>query len=351
MILLFIWAIGKIKLLIRMYKKITILLILLLVISISGCDEEEIETKTLQQFTSPLYLTVIIHTEEDTSKCSIPKAQIPDYDGNEELLLHFTMVMREFAEMVASHNAKINFGTDWTFANGIEAYDPTFFTDIEALGHEVDAHAHASCVLYHELRQDIIDAGASPTAVASGVNEAKIYEEMDYFDQYYPEYEILWGVAAPGHGAGEEISTWVWRPSKDNWLEHDPNGKYIHIGHGEQIASVDLIQDTIDNRKPNYINTYAVFTNPREFLAAKGTSGIPDQWTTNLEDPNYWENKLQWWDEFLTELDEINNLQYASLTEIADIFVEAEDNLDFNFGEHPRSDLSMTTRKKMLENS
>lgn len=324
-----------------MNKIIIILLLFILIMSISGCTEK------LEPFTSPLLLTIIIHTEEDTQDCVIPKQNIPDYDGNEELLLHFTMVMREFAEMAASHDAKINFGTDWTFAKGVELYDPSFFPDIEFIGHKVDAHAHGSCVLYHELKQDITDAGGSPTVVASGMSENEIYEQMDYFDKHYPEFQILWGVAFPGHGAGEDISGWVWRPSRDNWLEHDYNGKYIYIGHGEQMNSVDSIQTAIDNRKQNYINTYAVFTNPREFKALKGTEGIPDEWTVNKASPDYWENRLQWWDEFLTELDNMESLQYASLTEIADIFIETENNLDFDFEENPRSDLSMTQRKKM----
>jgi hypothetical protein len=301
---------------------------------------QEYEQDELEQFTSPLYLTIIIHTEEDISKCKNPKARIPDYDGNEELTLHFTNAMREFAEMVASHNAKINFGTDWTYSNAIELYDPTFYTDLEAMGHEIDAHAHESCILYHEVREDIVDAGGTPTKVASGMTEGDIYDQMEYFDKYYPEFELLWGVALAEHTAGEETSGWVWRPSRDNWLEHDPEGKYIHIGHGEYANSIEYIQNSVDNIKPNYINTYAVFTNPREFLAAPGTPGIPDEWTAETDSYDYWEKRIEWWDQFLTELDDMEDVEYASLTDIANTFLENEDNLDFDYDteNHPRSD-------------
>ena len=165
-------------------------------------------------------------------------------------------------------------------------------------------------------------------------------EEMEYFDQYYPEFELLWGVAIADHTAGEETSGWVWRPARDNWLEHDPKGKYIHIGHGEYVNSIEHVQSAIDNRKPNYINTYAVFTNPREFLAAPGTDGIPDEWTAKTDSYDYWEKRIEWWDEFLTELDDMENLEYASLTEVANTFLENEDNLDFDYdtANHPRSD-------------
>ncbi|MFH1785397.1 MAG: hypothetical protein ABH842_03130 [Candidatus Micrarchaeota archaeon] len=356
-----------------MHKKIIVPLILLLVIFMAGCSESKPKTvcgdgvcenseigkctqdceeinieKNLTPFTSPLYFTVVIHTEEDTGHCTSPKPQIPDYDGDEEVLLHFTMVMREFARMVASHNATINFGTDWTFAKGVELYDPSFFTDLQTMGHEIDAHGHQSCILYHELRQYILATNTSPTTVASGLEENNVYTQMSYFDNYYPEFQIFWGVAIAGHEQGEETSGWVWRPSRDNWLENDPDGKYIYIGHGNQINNITYIQTAIDNRVPNYINTYAVFTNPREFKASKETSGIPDEWTAKPEDPDYWENRLLWWDEFLTEIDKMKGVEYASLTEIADIFIQNEDNLDFNFStsDHPRSDIPMPQKQK-----
>ena len=323
-----------------MKKKIIISAISGALVLTAGFSALLLKPEPLEPFTSPLYLTIVIHNEEDIGNCTNPKPQIPDYDGNEELTLHFTMAMREFGEMAASHNAVINFGTDWTFSEAVELYDPTFYEDLEAMGHEIDAHAHESCILYHEVREEIIEAGGNPTNVASGMTEDKIYDQMTYFDKYYPEFGILWGVADAGHDAGEEISGWVWRPSRDNWLVHDPDGDYIHIGHGEYLNSVDYIKEAIDERKENTINTYAVFTKPREYLALPGTEGIPEEWTANMGSDDYWENRIQWWDEFLTELDQLENLEYASLTEIADIFIENEDNLGFNFDteNHPRTD-------------
>ena len=296
-----------------------------------------------------LFFTIIIHNEEDVGSCRTPKAQIPDYDGSEAITLHFTSVLREFGEMVASHGARINYGTDWTFSQAVEKYDPTFYTDFEAMGHEIDAHAHESCNdhLYHDVRQDIINAGGSATSVASGMTENDIQDQMTYFDRYYPEFKILWGVAIADHTAGEEMSGWVWRPSRDNWLEHNPSGRYIHIGHGEYLNNLDYIEDAIDNRYDDRINTYAVFTKPREWLAETGTPGIPEQWTTTKKDDSYWENRLEWWDEFLSEIDKMREVEYATLTEIADIFETYEDQLDFDFDvdNHPRSETGGALRQ------
>ncbi len=297
--------------------------------------------KPAKPFTSPLYLTIVIHNEEDTSKCALPKPQIPDYDGNETVLQHFTMAMREFGEMAASHGAKINFGTDWTFSEGVELYDPTFYADMETMGHEIDAHAHESCILYEEVKEGIVDAGGTPTQVASGMSEGEIYDQMNYFDNFGDTFKVLWGVALAGHGAGEEMSSWVWRPSRTNWLEHDPEGEYIHIGHGEFVNNIDTIKEAAENRLPNVINTYAVFTKPREYLAAPATEGIPEEWTAKPESGDYWENRIEWWDAFLAEIDALENVEYASLTEIADIFIANEDRLEFNFDaeSHPRSEI------------
>ncbi|MBU0531724.1 MAG: hypothetical protein ABIG32_02665 [Candidatus Uhrbacteria bacterium] len=306
------------------------------------------EESALEPFTSPLYVSLVMHAEEDLQGGVSPKVLVPDYDGDEALMLHFTTVLREFAQMCAGHGVKINFGSDWTFSDGVANFDPMFYTDLEAMGHEIDAHAHESYVMYHEVRGKIVTAGGNPTAVASGATEGNIYDRMSYFDSYWPEFQYIWGVALAGHGSGEDLSGWVWRPDTDDWLVHDSEGRYIYIGHGEQMNSVELIEEAVAGRYENRINTYALFTNPREFLALKGTEGIPDEWTAKPEDADYWENRIEWWDEFLSDLELVDEIEFASLTEIAEIFEANESNLDFEFtaDDHPRSELPMTVRRK-----
>lgn len=145
----------------------------------------------------PLYLTIVIHNEEDTHGGGAPKANIPDYDGDEALMHHFAKAMRAFGRMAADHGARINFGSDWTFSLGAALYEPAFYADLEALGHEIDAHAHESSVLHHEVRETIDLAGGHPTHVASGMNKEEIRSELAHFDGLYPEFGILWGVSLP----------------------------------------------------------------------------------------------------------------------------------------------------------
>jgi len=309
------------------------------------------DTRSESRSLPPLYLTIVVHNEEDMQEGTQPKEHIPDYDGDEALMFHFSKSMRAFAEMASQHGAKINFGSDWTFSKGVEKFDPAFYLDLEGMGHEIDAHAHESFILYHEVRQFISDAGGHPTHVASGMNERSIQQQLAYFDPYYPEFQILWGVSLPGHTAGECIASWIWRPSRTDWTVHDPEGRYIYIGHGELMNSLDLIQEAIDNRNPNRMNTYAVFATPRDFKARRGTQGIDPNWMTDPESHDYWENRLQWWDDFLTKIDrwvEEGKIEYASLTTIAQIFSSVESRLVFDFEDCTRSEESMTDRTRAV---
>jgi hypothetical protein len=295
----------------------------------------------------PLYVTIVIHNEEDVSRGIVPKASIPDYDGEEALMHHFAMAMRAFARMAADHGARINFGSDWTFSRGVARYEPSFYTDLEAMGHEVDAHAHQSSVPYHDVRAEIVLAGGTPTHVASGLNEEEIQDQLAGLDAVYPEFQILWGVSLPGHGAGECIAPWAWRPSHDDWTVHDPDGPYLYIGPGELVNSIVAVRRAVDGRHADRVNTIAVFVSPREFLAATGAAGIASQWTAPIDSIHYWENRIEWWDRLLGQIDLLVRagvVQYASLTGIAEVFLDREAELHFDGGEIPRSDASMHAR-------
>ena len=295
----------------------------------------------------PLYLTLIIHTEEDTSRGVVPKLTIPDYDGDEMLMHHFAGVLRAFARMATSHGAVIDFGSDWTFSRGVARYEPDFYRDIEAMGHEVDAHAHESSIPYHEVREEVVAAGGHPTHVASGLNEEEIQDRLSYFDAHGTEFRILWGVSLPGHGVGECTAPFVWRPSRDNWTMHDPDGSYVYIGHGELVNSIEAIRQAVADRRPDRVNTIAVFTTPREFKAALGAEGIEEAWTVSRDSADYWEDRIAWWDSFLTEIAPLVDagvVRYASLSEIAALFEQVEASLTFDWPDIPRSLLSLRQR-------
>lgn len=289
----------------------------------------------------PLYVSIVVHAEEDTRGGTRAKDQVPDYDGSAATLTHFTAAMRAFAETCAAHGAHLNFGTDWTFADGVAAHDPSFFADLEQGGHEIDAHAHETAVSYHELRGRIEAAGGHPTAVASGMREDRLEETLRGFEQHPGEFRVLWGIAHPGHARDEVISGWVWRPSRSDWLTHDPDGAYVCVGHGELINSADAVRRAAEARRDDRIESYALFASPRDFKASPGARGIDRRWTEKPGRPGHWESRVAWWDDLLDELDVLvaeGAVQYATLTEIAAIYEAAEPALAFPTAEeHPRS--------------
>lgn len=215
------------------------------------------------------------------------------------------------------------------------------------MGHEIDAHAHESLVLYHEVREAITMAGGQPTNVASGLNEEEIQDRLTYFDTYSPEFRILWGVSLPGHGADECTASWVWRPSRDEWTQHDPDGAYIYIGHGELVNSIQAIRQAVVHRSPDRVNAIAIFTTPREFKAALGAEGIDETWTVSADSVDYWENRIAWWDRFLAQISPLVDagvVEYATLNEIAAVFEEREADLAFDWEDVPRSALGLRQR-------
>jgi len=42
----------------------------------------------------PLHLTIVVHNEEDMSRGTVPKRNIPNYDGNESIMNHFARGVR-----------------------------------------------------------------------------------------------------------------------------------------------------------------------------------------------------------------------------------------------------------------
>lgn len=280
----------------------------------------------------PLYISFIIHNEEDT-RYGRPVNTEPDYDGNKHILKHFSMAMRELGKLTAKYGIKLDFGPDWTFIDGIKKYDPSFFQDMVNMGHRIEPHGHETMVLYGEIISRLEQFKIPVDPIASGFDESKIQEKMRYFDTLYPKISVLWGAAVPGHKGGEEQTGYVWRPSRDNWLLHDPNGKYIYIGHGTQWATVEGIKTAISQKDPGKINTYSLVGITRTFKADPGTSGIPEQWTAPRGDPENWYTRLQLYKQLFQQLDKLvksGQIQYRCLMDVKEIFEKYESKLDMS---------------------
>jgi|GEM_PF-1408154 len=120
--------------------------------------------------TSKLYLTYVVHNEEDDANCVAASAPEPDYNGNKNLYLVYSKTILELAKLLDEFGLKLSFQPDWTFVEGAKKYQPDFFRRLLAVGNvEVLPHAHATCVSYPELYRRLEELGAKPQKIVGGV--------------------------------------------------------------------------------------------------------------------------------------------------------------------------------------
>ena len=267
-----------------------------------------------------LYLCAIIQNEED-SVGDKPTGRA-DFDHQEQVLRFATGQYRAVGKLFHKYGAKINLQADWTFADGVKKFDPAFFADWEAMGHEVDTHAYDSHVPYADVKERLKAAGAHPTRCAGGTTEMRIPRVLPRFESTYPEFEVLWGAGSLGHVQPEENTRYVWRPARmGNWFSHDPKGKTIYVGGNCNPIRLDAVRQAAEKARPDRVNVYSIFLG-------------------SFEAPNLAECRgAAAFEEFLKgvqELAQTCDLKWKSLTEIGEIFKAREAEASLNFGDiHP----------------
>lgn len=259
-----------------------------------------------------------------------------DYQ-DEAQFRHFSKAMRELAKVFQKHNAKIDFQTDWTFVEGVKKWDPTFFSDLEAMGHEMDAHAHETQVKYPELWDRIKEAGGHPSAVVGGFGPDSSGRWSIRFNELYDTFKILWGGATFQHKEDVEQPGYAYRPKASNWLEHDPNQRLVYIGGNlgsgptsspYKDSGRGLVSEALANVDENKLNTYSLLDITDFFLADPGTAGIPQRFTAPYGDPKNWKTRIETWDKWLSEvadpLAKDGRLEWKTLTQIYYLYLDFE---------------------------
>jgi len=282
-----------------------------------------------------LYLSVVIHNEEDFN--GIGPTRSLDYDGDESALKHTIEKYRMVGKIFQEHGAKINLQSDWTFCDGVKKFDPAFFKEWEAMGHENDPHAHATHIPYTEVYYRLKSAGANASGllggtleevgdIYKGIQKKNIQEELKFFEAFYPVFYALWGVATYGHRLPEERTGYLWRPSKTgSWFKHDPRGKIIYIGGNCRRTDITEIKEAYKLRKPNKVNVYTMIIH-NLLPGYPGTSA--ESYKIDDQDFNHFR-------QFLQEIDELKKtmkMEWKSLGELVEIFKAREKagTLDFS---------------------
>jgi len=305
--------------------------VLFAALHVVGCQPES--GGTIDEET--LYLSFVIHNEEDFNGTGPTRSL--DYDGNESALKHTTEKYRKAGAVFQEFGAKINLQSDWTFSDGVRKFDPTFFQEWEAMGHENDPHAHATHIPYTEVYYRLKRAGANASGILGGtleqvtgdahhIQKDNIQEEIAFFETFYPIFYAVWGVASFGHQTPEERTGYLWRPSKTgSWFEHDPEGKIVYIGGNGRRMDISEVKEAYDLRKPNKVNVYSM-------IIHNLLPGFP----RNAEEPVTIEDKdFEHFYVFLREVEELKataKIEWKSLGESVNLFYEREKagTLDFS---------------------
>jgi hypothetical protein len=303
----------------------------------------------------PLYVSLVIHAEEnymlDEFGVAVNDPNRLDFLA-EAQFRHTAKAMRDLARVFQRHGAKINFQPDWTFVEGVTLWDPSFFVEFEAMGHQVDAHAHELLVSYPDLWLMIKNADGNPSPVVGGYLLDDAGGWSDRFNGLYDTFKILWGGGTIEHFADPYTKGYVYRPSAANWLDHDPEQKLVSIAIGNRIPDSETMDDAGRNSldyaltlvNAEAVNTFTFFEVADSFLADAGAPDIPVNFTAAYGQPTNWLTRIEEWDRWLSVTADpyvqAGKMEWKSLTEMNDLFNALEQQKPGWWVEAKRIDLS-----------
>ena len=230
--------------------------------------------------------------------------------------------MFRYAKMLTSVGAKLSFQPDWTFTEGVDTYERSYFRDLLDLGNvEVVPHAHESLVAYDELflRLDALDA--APAMILGGITFEAYQQKQAWFDAN-PGWSF-WGApsATLGHVDEASMPPFAYRiaaPSEvsavSDLLWHRA-GSQIVVTPGLPANPAQMMAAKPAGR---FVTPAYYFRATREFLADPSNTSVPELWRkrTDGTSPAYGEN--------LTSQELIDQTRTLIETEILPLVQEGE---------------------------
>ncbi|MBF0464611.1 MAG: hypothetical protein HQK88_02815 [Nitrospirae bacterium] len=222
---------------------------------------------------TPVYVNIVVHNEE-------PDDSHPDYLNNPQYYLDNRALLREFALMVKSSGAVMNFQADWNYLLAVLNYDVGDVVSdtngknivrwmVEDLGFEVDPHTHEISYNYADVAYLITLLGVTPSRNVGGFlyypPEAQTWEKFSFgiYGQQFPSYfwqaDNLWGAATYDHSTLDDKSFGAWKPTNGfGFYDHDPSQRLLYIGGG--CGSVYGIEDLIIAKDNGGLNPMGFYT-------------------------------------------------------------------------------------------
>ena len=271
--------------------------ILLSCVSVSGHAQTE----------PVLYIVSMMHAED-----SVPfhELQVP-FRNTSAALMQLDLLFNE-------HNAKIDFGPDWSFIRGVLRWDPTLLQDHQNLGQGIQTHAHETAPGYDlkNVNQLLSDAGLSQNVVANGgftnPNTPLGENWVGYIDSIKdeegePVFTSIIGYKNPMTQVPDGTG-FVFRPSKTgDWRVHDQNGALIYIGSntdevaGGGVLDFAALRPWVDDRlarlDPNKINTLYWHDSLHKYTDPTAAALRIERWERELIeyfDPLVVNGKVEW---------------------------------------------------------
>ncbi|MBF0518379.1 MAG: hypothetical protein HQK92_01495 [Nitrospirae bacterium] len=258
---------------------------------------------------TPVYVNIVVHNEE-------PDDTHPDYFNNPQYYFDDRANLREFALMVKSNGAVMNFQADWNYLLAVAYYDVGDVVSdtngknivkwmVDDLGFEVDPHTHETLYNYADVAYLITLLGVTPSKNVGGFlyypPESGSWEKFTFgiyglqFPSYFWQPDNLWGAATYDHSTLDDTSFGAWKPTNGyGFYDHDPSQRLLYIGGGcgsmYGIADLVIAKDN-GGLNPSGFYTASVFI-PQTMLDPQFITTVSDYIFTIV--PYVIADKVQW---------------------------------------------------------
>ena len=265
-----------------------------------------------------LYVVSMMHAEE-----AIP------FHENQRIYQSFATSLEAQRALFDRHGARIDFGPDWTFIEGVKAWDPDQLTDHIAAGHGLHTHAHERKRDLADVSDLLASAGVAGNRIANGGFLAEGPGGTNWAG-YVSSIEDAGGAprfttAIAYKNAQTQVpdtSGTCFRPSlSGEWTVHDPAGPLLYLGSnsngvaGEGALDFDTLRswmdDRLENLDPEATNTLYWHDSLHKYAREQEAADRRARWEQEFE-------------EYLDPLTEAGRIQWRTFEEMTAICLAAQ---------------------------